>query len=410
MTSDRTSGGRSAEVNSIVLCEPHAAALEHALFNAALIETCCAGYPAARVHFFGRPKHLEAVLAEMDGRHAARMHWHRTWAECLPGTALGRGSSAVACLGQVLCQAGRAHASLIVCCSCTRVSALALKALLAVRPRQRALVVLHSNFAERRPAGGAVPGRVARQLFSFDRVLSWRHGTPAPSHLRYVVLSEPIREEVARRLPRLAPLVHALPHPYLFLPHGPKQLDPCRPVRFGFLGVGTLEKGFDWFVRLAREVRCELPGAEFHLVGASRERLPEAGLGGDPASVLPHVSPVLLPRGEYDDRASSMAYALILHDPEAYRLRASGAVLDAFRFCLPVIARRSRTCEHYFERMGDIGYLVSTYAELKDRVASILRDPPLARYAAQSRKIAERRGQFQPASVAPALRSIVDAV
>ena len=88
-------------------------------------------------------------------------------------------------------------------------------------------------------------------------------------------------------------------------------------------------------------------------------------------------------RREFDALASSMTYALVLHDPESYHLRPSGAVLDAFRFCLPVVARRSRACEHYFERMGDIGYLVSTYAELKDCVTAILRDPPVARYAAQ---------------------------
>ena len=60
----------SGETGAIILCEPQCLGFEHASFNAALLQTVLAAFPAAKVVFMAEKAHLACVrekLAEATG-------------------------------------------------------------------------------------------------------------------------------------------------------------------------------------------------------------------------------------------------------------------------------------------------------------------------------------------------------
>jgi hypothetical protein len=112
-----------------------------------------------------------------------------------------------------------------------------------------------------------------------------------------------------------------------------------------------------------------------------------------------------LPRDVFERQLGQTTYAVFPYRPSAYRLVASGSVLDALAAGKPLIALRNPQFEEMFQVMGDIGYLCDDMAGMKRLITSILRDPPRDRYRQQSRNILATRRIFEPAAVAVELRA-----
>ena len=70
--------------------------------------------------------------------------------------------------------------------------------------------------------------------------------------------------------------------------------------------------------------------------------------------------------------------------------------VDALSFGKPGIYLRNPFVEHYFERMGDIGYLCDSLDQVQETVESILLRFPLERYRAQRRAVGKGRRLFAP--------------
>ncbi len=178
------------------------------------------------------------------------------------------------------------------------------------------------------------------------------------------------------------------------------------PLRFGFLGTTAAVKRFDWFCRLAFEVRQEAADAEFVLAGFATQ-------GGENAAhcdVVRGVGTVPLEPQEFAERASSLTYTVWTGDPEYYRLVASASFLDSLYFAKPGIYLRNPYIEHYFERMGDIGYLADSYEELRDLILHLCREFPEERYRRQCANILREREALSPASLGAKFRGIVDSL
>jgi hypothetical protein len=109
----------------------------------------------------------------------------------------------------------------------------------------------------------------------------------------------------------------------------------------------------------------------------------------------------------YEKYGRCMDYALFFHVPNAYELRASGAILDAFSFLKPIIALKSPLSEYYFQKMGDIGYLCENYNAVRDTVLDILDTRPIGRYRQQQENILRQRVQFSPAGVSVKFRNLL---
>jgi hypothetical protein len=178
-------------------------------------------------------------------------------------------------------------------------------------------------------------------------------------------------------------------------------------IRFGHFGVArNHEKNFGLFARLAEEVQRQLdrPLVEFLAVGFAE---PSASRMTSPGTSVMGLSQTPLSSEEYARRAQSITYAVGLADPSHYRLVGSTSFLDALCYLKPGIYLRNPYIEHYFDRLGDIGYLCNSFDQVRDVVFSILREFPEDRYRQQSANILRGRRIFEPEAVAPRLRAIV---
>mgnify|MGYP001103939716 CR=1 FL=1 len=382
----------------VILCEPQCRGFEHALFNAAFLDTVLCAYPRSPVIFLGEEGHLEwvrQILERHDSRFVSRVTWQ---AMAIPPqhSAGWRRLPEERAWCRRLFDASAAHSPLFMgVCSITPTGLFALKLdLYKRRTNVPTLVVVHSILASilDRP-----PRKPWNWISSLRKVLEMPH----PRSLKYVALGEPILRTLLRERRRLGRHFCALDIPYFEEAAPPAT--PSGKIRFGHLGVGNRHKGFDRFAQLARETQAWAKGVEFSLVGFV-----------DDAECMSYVQWIAdvgdrpLSPEVYSDRAARLTYAVWLADPRHYRLAASASFLDALSYGKPGIYLRNPYVEHYFERMGDIGYLCRDYGEVGQVVSSIARDFPAERYRKQCENILQGRRIFEPAGLAPSLQAIVD--
>ena len=207
-----------------------------------------------------------------------------------------------------------------------------------------------------------------------------------------------------RLQPSRGPQWRALDLAYPWPPNGTTEhgetLPSDRPVQFGYLGVSA--KGFDTFCRLADEIAPSPAAAEFVMVG----------FHNGPAHEKPHSRfvPVVpeqpLPRTEFEALTRRVTYVVWTADPQHYRLVASATFLDALAFLKPGIYLRNAYIEHYFQRMGDIGYLCDSYGEMVETIREIISSFPKQRYLRQVENIRKGREIFEPGTLAVRLQEM----
>jgi hypothetical protein len=346
----------------------------------------------------GEPGHLSAIRGELlrNRRRVEEIQWEEI--EIPPRNLGGRQRLLAewACCARVLKYTAEAEACHLVLCSLTSEGLFWLKAMLLARRRSfGVLAALHGVLAT---IEGPQPRRVRARATSLRQVLRMPH----PRQLSYLALGPTIHEHLAESLPRAASSFKAIDLPY-FMPAAGLESVRRHPVRFGFLGEARLgEKRFDTFVGLAQDVARvpSLSDSEFILVGRVGDDA-RATVGA--TTVITNVSNIPVSSEEYDVRASELTYAIGTADPGHYRLVASASFLDALRYGKPGIYLRNPYLEHYFQRLGDVGYLCDSYEEVRGVVFSILRTFPEARYRLQCENIQRGRQLFAPQRVATQL-------
>lgn len=103
-----------------------------------------------------------------------------------------------------------------------------------------------------------------------------------------------------------------------------------------------------------------------------------------------------------------LTYVVWTKDPQHYRLTSSGTFVDAMAYLKPGIYLRNDFVEHYFDRMGDIGYLCDTYEDMLATIREIVADFPKERYEQQVENIRKGRVILEPETIAPRVRQILD--
>lgn len=383
----------------ILLVEPFCVGFEHAAFNAALTRSFLHAFPEDRCVFHGERTHLASVsgLLERTAPEAyRRVVWNeiviadRAWAASAQLLHARRLASALSP------HTGR-HVRVVAYAACTEMDLFALKEILFRRGTDVPhCAVLHgvlrtSLFPSRRKV---LPGlRGMRLMFRL----------PQPRGLRYLALGEPVLRELHELLPGPSRYVRAIDLPYVWKDHEIPEpvLSAGRPV-FGYLGVSATA-GFEVFLDIVREARRRGIPAEFRMVGhvsgeGHRSRLADLGVDTPPG---------VLSDDAFTQRGRSITYALWTIPREEYRLTASTSFLEALAIVRPGIHLRNPYLEHYFRRMGDIGYLCDSPGEIIAQVSAICSQLPLERYRRQCQTIVESREIFSPQAVGLQLRAIV---
>lgn len=419
---------------SIVVCEPQCWDFEHALFNAALLKTVLLAFPEARVVFLGEPKHVTWVasaLTENMGQLPARLSFQPF--EIPRPDLVYWGWFTLAAYGQdrswsrrLRALLAREHADVLVLASVSGTGLFAWKASGWFLPGAPTVAIPHAILVTLdRPPRLVLPALAQRPRWWRDlRHLAGRLRLgpalsllltrtanlrrifllPPGKSMRYVALGASIQRALEELDPALAARFDVLDVPS-FLRGDTSANGAAAPdmVRFGFFGVGY--KGFASFAWLASAVRPRYANARFDMVGFLNTPAEPSSYEG----FVEGVSTTALPREEFERRAGAVTYAVWTADPTRYRFTASASFVDALAFGKPGIYLRNPFVEHYFDRMGDIGYLCDSLEQMQELIESILTHFPLERYHAQRRAILEGRGLFSPETLAARLREVAAA-
>lgn len=388
----------------IIVCEPQCAGIEHAEVNAAFLAALRSAWPGHRIIFFAEKAHAGHVAACLSRERVAGIEHSKV---DLPPRGLPnhRRFPAERRLARHIFEtADKEKAAELIFTSATNAGLVSIKLTLRRFTGQRCSVMMHATLEtllkKRPPLKPLVLKSYLDLPFWFRPALLWGNS----GRLRYIVLGETILDHLCRAFPKLKGAAFAIDLPYFYRP--PEGYAPFKGgvVRFGSLGVGSRGKGSDRFFQLAEDIHPapDAHEAEFIQIGQVDRKLKYDG-----TAVRIPLRDSFLSREAYDGYVSEIDYAVFFHKPSSYRLTASGSLFDAFSHLKPVIALKSPFFEHYFNLMGDIGYLCADYEEIKETVARILEERPAERYLAQRENILKGREKIGVASIGRALKSFL---
>jgi len=387
----------------VLMCDAQCWGFEHARFNAGLVRTVQCAWPEARIHFLGERTHLEHVRSVMQ-QHGADdevgLSWEGISIPAREARDWKRMPHEWSWSGRLINRARQLQPKLVVVCSVTNTSLLALK--LAMHKAGLEVPTLALPHSSLRWLLKPPPRTPWNRLVGLRNVLR----VPNPRALRLVALGPSVHKWVLKLCVGDPAAWVVLDAPYLWpeVPASRTDADAHpKVIRFGYLGM--VMQGFELFKRLADEVSSEHPSVEFELVGFV------------PANMLdmassPHVRGITTEPLSFDvfvRRADALTYAVGTRNPEIYKVISSVTFIDALACLKPGIYLRNPYLEHYFERMGDVGYLCDDYDALRDVVREICQEFPHERYRQQVHNILKGRRLFEPATVARQLRTIIDA-
>lgn len=266
--------------------------------------------------------------------------------------------------------------------------------------RQVAVQVgLHGNLSD---AFGWRSRNPVSRAADLHAALVGRHPVP----LRFLVLEEGIKAALEQRLPAAARRTDALPLPInpAELCDGPAAL-PSSPIRFGFVGLGTADKGIDIFLRLASAMRTRHGDrAEFVHVG----QVPGGANLASYAVLRDPPATALLSRDEFTRRLGGLHHVVLPFGRGYYDLSASGALMDAITWLRPVITTRVPLTERLFEEFGDVGVLCDDEVALAVAVEEAIIRPDPERYLRQVEALRRARTARHPAELAQRYRHLVE--
>lgn len=329
---------------------------EHVPFNAGLLAAVLAAAPGRAVEFHAEPRHRASVLAALPVVAADQVGGG-------PLAESGHGNRRRV-VDRGLCAFLRARrpgaGDRLIILTTTRATLLTLGFLTAcgVIARGQTFAICHSILARL-----WLPRRRNPILRRIDFEAALRAALRGGHRL---VLVEPgIRDAFAARCPDLAPSALLWPHP---LPERrtapPVAQGTDGQPRLGFLGWASDDKGFAHFLAAARTFSSS---AEFHAIG---HRKPGDGVlaARDHAALATSPREGFWPRTDYEQAVAGLDYVCLFHDPGHYRAVASGVLMDALAFAIPVIAPDMPLVSGIAAEHGEIGFI---YADADGRDAAI---------------------------------------
>ncbi len=378
---------------------------QHAPGNSATIQAIARGFPDQAVLVFAEPSHLAELRTDPDLASCTNVDFapiaihpaHRGKTHIV---AWGRFRQELATLRHGLRQVPKREKCLLMLISATPTAIFAASLLARLYPgRVGVQAGLHGNLND---AFGWRPRNPLTRAFDLRSALTARHPRP----VRFLVLEQGIRDELARLLPRAAARTDVLELPINVAElAGQRSPDFAPPIRIGLVGLATAAKGTDLFLDIAREMTARFPGkVSFHHVG----RLTP---GADPAPFAVLADPpstAHLSRNEFTARLAALHYVFLPIREGYYNLSASGALLDAMTWAKPVIARGLPIVTPHFRRFGDIGVLCESDAEMRTAVEKIVTEMDAGRYARQVAAMQALRAARTPAALAGTYRALVE--
>lgn len=332
----------------ILLIEPLRRGAAHQAFNASLLLTCHAAFPQHQLVIVAFKDHLEALQESL-----ATPSW-LNYVAIPPGYAKAERpwSSSLKQAWLVLSLVRQWHAQALLLTSVTTGLLWSCRVLGLIRkPPRQIIAIFHA---------GLVSILRPRRLAGLRKLApGWGVIMLSDKKMQYLVLEKAILQQIAERDPLLATrfkvLSHPLPPDLLAGPRATK--DAIKPIKIGFLGLATPQKGLLNFLSMARTAARRFPGDfEFELIGRLHDDYRYLKRECEQWTHHP-VTDKVLSRKSFINRVSGLDFAVFLFDGKHYDLTASGVLVDCMALGLPVIARPNALIRQLTEEAGGpLGY------------------------------------------------------
>lgn len=340
----------------------------HAPGNSATLQVVARAFPDHDVRVYADATHVRELAADSELRRVARLEFQEIkispyWRGKTHIVSARRFWAEFRAIRAALKAVPRGEPVLLFMLSATATGtfAAALAARLCASAKVGIHVGLHGNLND---AKGWRSRNPLRRRFDLRSALESKHLVP----VRFVVLEDVIGKAIAGLIPAAAVRTDVLP-----LPINPAeasshhQLRPP-PLRIGYVGLGTPDKGFDTFLKIAERSKVRWQGAvEFTHVG----RIPPNAMPAAAPFLSDELTQEPLSRAVFVERLARLHYVLLPFRTGYYDLSASGALLDALTWAKPVITTRVPLTEQFFGEYGDIGYLCTDENQLQSVVDDI---------------------------------------
>lgn len=236
-------------------------------------------------------------------------------------------------------------------------------------------------------------------LRHFDMLSRLQPGLPPT--MRLVALELGIAEAIGLIAPALRGAVETLEHPILESEWGMAPgVQGEGPLRIGFLGHASRDKGFHRFAAWAKQSAG--PERSFHAVGlasADAQRMDLSGLATPP-------SPKSVARPDYVALLATCDLVCLPLSP-IYDYVASGSVIDALAGLKPLFSVRNRSLSQMRMKYGEFGEL----AEDEEALGALIRGVTRADFAPRAQRwiaaLTAIRAARTPAALAPGYRALI---
>lgn len=378
----------------IVVCEPLVREQEHVPFNSAFLAAIRLAFPDQQVRFMAEARHLRLVKELIDSMDLAPIDYieialpprhatlrHRMWRDCR-------------LVRRLMSSFDRETTGHLVFSSTTKGVLAALAFFVRRRPVNiNVQLVLH----------GGLANITEKRRNPLARLLNIRQFLRCACHRRiqFLVLEEWILRSLVTVAARIAANAAAIPHPIPLLETSTVSPTLGLPLRVGFLGLATPQKGFDHFLALASDPRWhEDDSVTFDLIG----RLPPDADQRRAAEVFgPEGLNQRIDREEYTQRLAACHLIYVHLDPDHYGLSASGVLLDAIAWEKPILCGGPLLSDPSLNSVGPIGYYCAP-EESAVTVADIVEKMDMTAYSQMVARIQQLQSERKYTALAARLK------
>lgn len=378
-----------------LVCEPIFSGMQHVPFNAELLRMIRFAFPNDNICFYAEDSHLEYVREQIGEEFAASFAWKKLVIPPIQSSFYTRLSSDFKTVKFFLNELNENPKKDVLVITGNASILWAIKYYLGTKHKDKKVqVIIHGNFSTL----SRIPRRSILNPFYYPGSLKTALRIPGYKRFQHIVLEDAVRDAILKRLPFLKNSVRVLDHPIPGDEHhvGTNNFD--LPIRFGFLGLATEQKGFSKYLTVAAEISKRFPGqVKFHLIG----RLPDKYKHGN-LSKMACLSETpggeRMSRNEYVNRLKSLHFVCLFFD-KYYESCASGVLMDSIAWEKPIIATQLPIFKNIQQRFGDIGYLCKKN-EFIDIISSIIEKNDSDRYRRQVLNMSHVKASRTPETLA----------
>ena len=210
-----------------------------------------------------------------------------------------------------------------------------------------------------------------------------------PKNLKYIVFGESIKDNTIRIIPSIKDKILAVPHPYFYGQSSYRNKHNCnKKINLGIVGLSSKRKNIPYLYKLLNRLD-KIENKNFTL-SFSGKILDEKFFNFVKSLSFvdkENLSMNFIPEDIKYNKIKNMDYVLFTYQLNSYKFIASGAFMDSINFEKPVIAITTDYIKYYFNKYGNIGYLLNSYEEFENKILSIINNFPEQDYQKQIENI-----------------------